>query len=88
MKLLSRYMISIVMTMALAPPLLITGCAARVGTGYRVYDPDYRDYHAWDGDELRFYGRWENETHREHRDIRKRRQREQKEYWEWRHHQH
>lgn len=63
----------------------ITGCAARVSTGYRVYDRDHNDHHTWDNNEVVFYGRWENETHRDHRDFRKRNDDEKKEYWAWRH---
>jgi hypothetical protein len=67
-------------------PVLFTGCSARVG--YRVHDPYYNDDHVWDSNEVAFYGRWENETHRSHVDFRKRSADEQKEYWTWRHNQH
>lgn len=67
---------------------MMTSCAARVSTGYRVYDPGYRDYHNWDANEEGFYSQWEIQTHRRHRDFRKRPANEQKEYWEWRHGQH
>lgn len=88
MKPLSRFLISLTAMLALAPPLILTGCAARVSTGYRVYDPDYRDYHAWDDGETVYYGRWESENHKQHRNFRKRSKNERKEYWEWRHNQH
>ena len=62
------------------------GCAARVGVGYRAYDPYYHDYHAWDDHETVFYNQWAVETHRDpHRDYRKLKHNEQKEYWDWRH---
>jgi hypothetical protein len=71
---------------ALAMPVLIGGCEEH---GYvRVYDPYYHDYHRWNRDEVVFYGRWENETHREHREFRERNEGEQHEYWEWRHKHH
>lgn len=53
---------------------------------YRVYDPYYTDYHAWNGDEEVYYHRWAGETRRDpHRDFRKLPAGEQKEYWTWRH---
>jgi hypothetical protein len=85
MRLLSRYLTSALLAAALISPVMITGCAARVSTGYRIYDPDYRDYHVWNDDEITFYTRWEGETHRDHRDFRRRPHEEQKEYFAWRH---
>lgn len=67
----------------LAAITLISGCAARAQ--YRVYDPDYHDYHRWNHSEETFYVRWENETHRQHREFRDRDRRDQDEYWRWRH---
>lgn len=53
---------------------------------YRVYDPYYTDYHVWNQDEIVYYQRWCNETHRDwHRDFRHLPPGEQKEYWTWRH---
>ncbi len=53
---------------------------------YRVYDPYYTDYHMWNNDEVVYYQRWADETHRDRgRDFRKLRPEEQKEYWTWRH---
>jgi hypothetical protein len=69
---------------ALATPVIITGCAARVG--YRVYDPYYRDYHVWDDHESAYYQQWAVANHRDpHRDFRKLNHDQQKEYWTWRH---
>jgi hypothetical protein len=84
MSLKRRYVSSILQAVLLLSPVVFSGCAARVT--YRAYDPEYRDYHAWDGVELGFYQNWESETHRDHRDFRKRNREEQKEYFEWRHH--
>lgn len=88
MRSLSRHLASMVLAAALLSPVIISGCAARVSTGYRVYDPDYRDYHVWNDDEIGFYTRWEGETHRAHVDIRRRPAAERKEYFTWRHGQH
>jgi hypothetical protein len=53
---------------------------------YRVYDPYYTDYHRWNEDEVVYYRRWADETHRDsHRDFRRLPPGEQKEYWTWRH---
>jgi hypothetical protein len=84
----SRTATSFVLGVAFASTLLIAGCSARVSTGYRVHDGYYNDDHVWDGNEVTFYGRWENETHRQHQDFRRRKADEQKEYWTWRHNQH
>ena len=53
---------------------------------YRVYDPYYTDYHAWNDNEIVYYHRWADENHRDpNRDFRKLAPEEQKEYWTWRH---
>ena len=71
---------------ALVASVATTSCAARVGVGYRVYDPYHRDYHRWNNDEVRFYGQWRGETRRDsRRDYRDLNRDEQREYWNWRH---
>jgi hypothetical protein len=75
------------MASAVLAAVMITGCDARVGVGYRVYDPYYRDYHPWDGGEIVYYNRWANENHFEHHDYRRLRHEDQRRYWEWRHRQ-
>jgi hypothetical protein len=85
---LSRQVTSIILAAAFFSPAVITGCAARVRTGYTIHDGYYNDDHVWDGTEVGFYGRWEGETHRNHVDFRKRHADEQKEYFTWRHGQH
>ena len=81
-----RYASSILLAVALFLPVVLSGCAVRAS--YRVYDPGYADYHAWDGNEVVYYQRWEVETHRDHREFKKRHADEQKEYWTWRHSHH
>lgn len=78
-----RCLCTLLLAGAIASPMLISGCAAHAE--YRVYDPYYSDYHVWNNDEVVYYGRWENETHREHKEFKKRNHDEQKEYWTWRH---
>jgi hypothetical protein len=70
---------------ALLSPMLQTGCAVRVESGYRVYDPYYRDYHVWNGQEAGYYNRWVTENHRSNQDFRKLNKSAQKQYWDWRH---
>jgi hypothetical protein len=88
MRPLSRLVTSIILVAAFFSPALITGCAARVSTGYTIHDGYYNDDHVWDGTEVGFYSRWEGDTHRNHEDFRKRPAVEQKEYFTWRHGQH
>jgi hypothetical protein len=79
-----------VLTMLLAGCLLaqvtITGCAARVGVGYRVYDPYHSDYHHFDDHERVFYNQWTVETHKApDREFRKMNRDDRNAYWNWRH---
>lgn len=68
---------------ALASTVSGIGCARHV---VRVYDPYYTDYHVWNNDEIVYYRRWADETHRDReRDFRALPRDEQKEYWTWRH---
>lgn len=77
---------SLLLLALFAISVTITGCTARVGVGYRAYDPYYHDRHVWDDHEIEFYNQWSDETHRDrHRDFRKLNRDEQREYWEWRH---
>ena len=84
----SRFLRSLLLGAALVSPVIITGCAAHVSAGYRVYDPYYSDYHTWGPDEDVYYRRWESERHYEHKDFKKQSKDRQKEYWTWRHSQH
>ncbi len=63
MRRFSQHLLSAVFAIALVTPAIITGCAARVGVGYRVYDPGYGDYHVWDDNEAGFlHAGWEGES--------------------------
>jgi len=74
---------SLLLGTALASSLAGLGCEHHY---YRVYDPYYTDYHMWDRDEVVYYHRWADETHRDwHRDFRRLPPSEQREYWSWRH---
>jgi len=86
MHLARLYFTTMLLAAAIALPIASTGCAEHRYA--RVYDPYYSDYHRWGPDEVRYYNRWEVETHREHRDWNRRTPDEQKEYWSWRHSNH
>lgn len=70
-----------VLAVALASPVVISGCAEHV----RVYDAEYGDYHDWNHQEVVYYEQWERETHRDHRDFDRRSDQEKRDYWKWRH---
>ena len=79
-----RWSLAILMAAAISSPALLSGCSGHV----RVYDSYYHDYHPWNHDEVVFYSRWENETHRDHVDYDHRTPEDQHAYWDWRHGQH
>ena len=81
----NRLLCSLLMGAALITPAITTGCASHAAVGYRVYDPYYSDYHAWNDSEVVYYNRWLGETHRPHREYRRLNRQEQREYWTWRH---
>jgi hypothetical protein len=81
MRSLYRQFAPVLLAVALAAPVVITGCAAHV----RYYDPYYNDYHGWDHREVVYYNQWEHDTHRNHQDFNKRSDADKKEYWTWRH---
>lgn len=85
MRLPPRYLSLALLAAVLISPAIITGCSARVSTGYRVHDGYYNDDHLWNHDEIVYYNRWEDEGHRDHRDFRRRSDGERREYFKWRH---
>lgn len=76
---------SMLLSAALICPVIITGCAARVGVGYRTYDPYYHGYRTWDHDDQVYYNQWVIETHHPHREYRHLNHEDQRRYWQWRH---
>lgn len=65
---------------------MLTGCAgARIGVGYRYYDPGHADYHVWSDSESGYYNQWVIENRRQNREFRKLRREDQQAYWQWRH---
>jgi hypothetical protein len=80
MRFVLKSFMPMVLAAAIAAPVFVTGCSARV----RVYDPYYHDYHYWNG-EVVYYNQWEHDTHRDHVDYGHRNADDQKAYWDWRH---
>jgi hypothetical protein len=83
MRLPFRKLSSLLLAVVVASPFIFSGRTAHA----RYYDTGCGDYHVWDHNEIIYYSRWENQSHREHRDFKKRSEAEQKEYWAWRHNQ-
>jgi len=77
-----QYFSALLLSAALAAPVITTGCA---GARIRVYDSYHNDYHRWDADEDRYYRQWEVEVRLPHREFRDRDGDEQRRYWDWRH---
>ncbi|MBZ5529925.1 MAG: hypothetical protein LAO20_00715 [Acidobacteriia bacterium] len=76
-----QYFSALLLTAALAAPVMTTGCT----WGYRIHDRAHNDYHRWNSDEDRYYRQWEVEVRLPHRDIKDRDQDDQRRYWDWRH---
>jgi hypothetical protein len=81
MRWISRNAAPLLLAVALASPVIITGCAEHA----RYYDASYNDYHTWNHSEVVYYDRWEHETHRDHVDFARRNDAKKKEYYTWRH---
>jgi hypothetical protein len=80
----SNSLSTLLLAAAMASSLAGVACGGH--HAYRVYDPYYTDYHVWNDDEVVYYHRWADETHRDRgRDFRRLSKDEQKEYWTWRH---
>jgi hypothetical protein len=82
---LNRYIGSLVLTAAIATPILFVTEAKAQGVQVRVYDRDHRDYHNWDDREDRSYRVYLGERHRDYREYNRQNRREQRNYWNWRH---
>ena len=76
---------------ALAGSLFLPGTALaknpkhKVKHDARVYDRAYRDYHAWNGDEDRFYRAYLAEHRRPYVTFSRTNKKQQHAYWQWRH---
>lgn len=51
----------------------------------RYFDRDHRDYHEWNENENRAYGRYLQERHEDRRDFNHENRDRQRAYWRWRH---
>ena len=80
-QLVTRFMIAV----PLAALVTLGACAGRGGDYGAYYDPYYSDYHYWNGSELGYYGRWENEARLPHISFRLRPEIDRRAYYTWRH---
>jgi hypothetical protein len=79
------YIASLLLAAALAAPVAIIAVPVPQEVQVRVYDKDHKDYHNWDDNENRAWGRFLTENHRNTHEFKKANKREQSEYWNWRH---
>jgi hypothetical protein len=84
MRKFQSWSVAFLLSAAITSPIILSGCSGHV----RYYDAEYGDYHPWNHQEIVYYGRWENETHRSHVEFKNRPAADQSEYWKWRHAQH
>jgi hypothetical protein len=83
-----HYLASLFLTAALAAPLSMIAAPApqdEHDRQNRVYDKQHRDYHNWDDNENRAWGRFLVENHRDSHEFSRANRREQSQYWNWRH---
>jgi hypothetical protein len=82
-----RYIASLFLTAALVAPVSILVAAAPqdATVQVRVYDRDHKDYHNWDDNENRAWGRYIAENHKKPHEFKDANRREQSSYWNWRH---
>ena len=88
-----RFIAALFLTAALAAPVSVMALPARQEARdqkasrdqNRVYDRDHKDYHNWDGNENRAWGRFLTENHEKSHEFSKANNKEQSQYWNWRH---
>ena len=81
-----RYIATLFMAGALAAPVSIMAAVPQeASVQVRVYDRDHKDYHNWDDNENRAWGRFLTENHRNSHEFSKSNKKEQSQYWNWRH---
>jgi hypothetical protein len=79
---ISRYARILLLTVAVAAPVLTTACASR-GRGY--YSPYGYDSSRWNSGEDRYYRQYLRERRRHYREFRRLNRADQRDYWNWRH---
>lgn len=89
-----KFVGSAVLTVALAAPATIVAAPrpqevkARIDvqtSQNRVYDPDHKDYHNWDGNEQKQWKQYQSTEHLKYHDYSKANKNDQSNYWNWRH---
>ena len=79
------YIASLFLTAALAAPVAVFAAPQEANVQVRVYDRDHKDYHNWDDNENRAWGRFQTENHRDAHEFSTSTKREKSQYWNWRH---
>jgi hypothetical protein len=85
MKLVHRFLSSLLLAAALVAPTAILAAPSPQGVTIRVYDRDHRDYHNWDDREDRAYRHYLIVQRRNYREYHRQNYRVQRHYWNWRH---
>jgi hypothetical protein len=87
MRIAPRYIVSLLLASAIAPPaaLLATPSPKDDGVQVRVYDRNHKDYHNWDDHENTAWGVYLTSNHKKPHEFAKASKREQANYWNWRH---
>jgi hypothetical protein len=78
---------SLFLTAALVAPVaaLAVPVPQEARVEVRVYDRNHKDYHNWNDNENRAWGRFLVENHRNSHEFTRSNKREQSQYWNWRH---
>jgi hypothetical protein len=82
-----KYIASLFLTAALVAPVAIIAAPApqEANVQLRFYDKQHKDYHNWDDNENRAWGRYLTTNHRNSHEFSKASKREQSKYWHYRH---
>ena len=81
-----RYISTLFLAAALATPVAIMAAKPQTASvQVRIYDRDHKDYHNWDDNENRAYGRYRSENPKVTLEFSKASKRQQSQYWNWRH---
>jgi len=81
------YIASLFLTAALVAPVSIMAAPSPQtdSVQVRVYDSHHKDYHDWNDDENRAWGRYLSENKKKSHEFSKATNKEQSQYWNWRH---
>jgi hypothetical protein len=82
-----RYLAPLFLAAALVAPVAIVAVPGpqEVSVQARVYDKDHKDYHEWNDNENRAWGRYLTENHHKSYEYSRANSKQQSQYWNWRH---